>query len=303
MSNPDAFPYLQESLTSLVQQHGLGLAWVGANMRVQHATANLAKMLSLPDVPEGMRVTDLHPGLKGAEIALAEILNGKRPGLQVELTGGQPPADAGQAVYTFISIYPLQTPTGVHSLLLVCQQIHPGEMLKLIVPGHGQEAGLEWPLASMVDPLTRLGNRRAFEQEMAARSLEAANQSSDLTIAVIDLDDFQGFNQRLGHAEGDRLLQVCAQALLFALRRNDTVYRTGDDEFMALLPATISDDFNGLYQRFEQIMDQVHQEGYPDVNASLGLAAISERHNDPDKALQLAIARLQIAKHSRRATN
>jgi diguanylate cyclase (GGDEF)-like protein len=303
MSSPDALPYLQESLTSLVQQHGLGLAWVGANMRVQHATANLAKMLSLPDVPEGMQVADLHPELKGAEIPLAEILNGKRQALQVELAGSQMPADAGQAVYTFLSVYPLQMPAGVHSLLLVCQQIHLGDMLKLIVPGHGQEVGLEWPRAAMVDPLTRLGNRRAFEQELAARTLEAVNQSSDLTIAVIDLDDFQGFNQRLGLAEGDHLLQVCAQALLFALRRNDTVYRTGDDEFMALLPATLSDDFNGLYQRFEQIMDQVHQEGFPDVNASLGLAAISERHNDPDEALQLAIARLQIAKHSRRTAH
>lgn len=300
MNTGDAFPLMQETLAELVQGYGLGLAWVGADLRIQRATANLAEMLHVQTGLEGTLVTGLCPELSGIEIELLELLNGKRGSIRVDVSAVQPMADGNRAVGVLLAIYPLSEPSGVHHLLLVCQQVRLGELIKLLSLEHTAGQGIEWPQSALVDGLTKVGNRRAFEQELASRTLEAVQQSSDLTVAVIDLDNFQIINQRLGSAQGDRLLQIWAQALLFAFRRNDTAYRTGDDEFAVLLPTTLPGDFDGLYQRFEQILEQVRQEGFPEANASLGLAAISEQGSDPNRTLQLAVERMRLVKRSRR---
>jgi diguanylate cyclase (GGDEF)-like protein len=86
------------------------------------------------------------------------------------------------------------------------------------------------------DSLTGLPNRTLFEQRIAST---LAN-GEPAVIAFLDLDDFKQVNDSLGHAAGDRLLEVCGQRLRNALRAGDLVARLGGDEF-AILAVEVTD--------------------------------------------------------------
>jgi diguanylate cyclase (GGDEF)-like protein len=86
-----------------------------------------------------------------------------------------------------------------------------------------------------LDPLTGLQNRRAFDEDLAQAISSARGTGRPLSVLIGDLDDFKDFNDRFGHLEGDRVLELAAQALKSALRRPDIAYRWGGDEFAAIL--------------------------------------------------------------------
>lgn len=93
-------------------------------------------------------------------------------------------------------------------------------------------------LQASTDPLTGLLNRRALEQaaELALRNPGALARV--LSAVQIDLDRYKPINDRLGHAAGDQALRAVADCLRSCLREQDTLARTGGDEFVALLPRT-----------------------------------------------------------------
>src|SRR6185295_19284431 len=77
------------------------------------------------------------------------------------------------------------------------------------------------------DSLTGLPNRGLFEQRIA----ETLAAGAPALVAFLDLDEFKQVNDSLGHAAGDRLLEICGERLRNALREGDTVARLGGDEF------------------------------------------------------------------------
>ena len=91
-------------------------------------------------------------------------------------------------------------------------------------------------LDSLLDALTGLGNHRAFQEELDARIAQARDDGSNLALLMIDVDDLKKINDQRGHAAGDDLLRSVAQMMRANLRRGDTAYRTGGDEFALLIP-------------------------------------------------------------------
>jgi diguanylate cyclase (GGDEF)-like protein len=91
------------------------------------------------------------------------------------------------------------------------------------------------------DVLTGARNRMAFMDEVDQEILRALRHGQALSLIYIDLDDFKSINDRLGHREGDRLLQAVGETLLQTVRGIDSVARLGGDEFVVLLPNADAD--------------------------------------------------------------
>ena len=108
--------------------------------------------------------------------------------------------------------------------------------------------------AARTDSLTGLANRRELEQRFAGELERSTRGGRPLSIVVLDLDWFKEFNDRFGHAAGDRALVQLAQALMRATRTSDVVARLGGEEFAVLAPET--DELEG-YQLAERLRAEV----------------------------------------------
>jgi diguanylate cyclase (GGDEF)-like protein len=88
------------------------------------------------------------------------------------------------------------------------------------------------------DPLTGALNRRAFFDIAEYELNRSQRYEHAATIAYIDLDNFKGINDRLGHAVGDTLLITVTNTITSNIRSTDSLSRFGGDEFVILLPET-----------------------------------------------------------------
>jgi diguanylate cyclase (GGDEF)-like protein len=136
------------------------------------------------------------------------------------------------------------------------------------------------------DPLTGLLNRRAFVAAAEREHELAARTGAELSLVLIDLDNFKQVNDRDGHAAGDRLLADLASAWQGALRPADVLARHGGDEFAVLLPATSAEGA-------ARVVGRLH-EAHPMTWCS-GVTSWP-KHETLDDALARADARLYEAK-------
>ena len=96
----------------------------------------------------------------------------------------------------------------------------------------GQHEGLV--RRTMEDPLTGLGNRRAFDQRLLHES-DSLTPQTTIAMVIIDVDHFKRVNDRFGHACGDAVLCRVGAILRSVLRTDDLALRLGGDEFCAVL--------------------------------------------------------------------
>lgn len=92
---------------------------------------------------------------------------------------------------------------------------------------------------SAMDPLTRLPNRRRFQEFSDLEWKRSVRANKQLSLLLIDVDFFKNYNDTYGHPAGDQCLRKVAQALAGALKRStDLVARFGGEEFAVVLPDT-----------------------------------------------------------------
>ncbi|MFD4676421.1 putative bifunctional diguanylate cyclase/phosphodiesterase [Lentzea sp. NPDC058450] len=158
---------------------------------------------------------------------------------------------------------------------------------------------------AMHDALTGLANRTLLTQH-TAQAIRRSNQTGDpLGLFLIDLNRFKPINDTLGHAFGDRLLQLVATRLTGAVREVDTVARLGGDEFAVLLPS-VSTSANALIvaQRVHKALDEtVDLDGLSvDVGCSIGIALYPTDSADAHELLKHADIAMYAAKRARLGT-
>src|SRR5688500_4599351 len=84
------------------------------------------------------------------------------------------------------------------------------------------------------DPLTGLPNRLLLLDRLTQALARLARQPSTVSVIYLDIDRFRMINDSVGHAKGDELLQAVAARLACLVRPEDTLARTGGDEFVVL---------------------------------------------------------------------
>lgn len=107
--------------------------------------------------------------------------------------------------------------------------------------------------AARIDALTGCANRRALDEELVRTLASARRSGLDMALAVLDLDGLKTINDTKGHPAGDAALVSLVDALRTALRKADTLYRTGGDEFVVLTPFTDAAGAQSLMRRAEQL--------------------------------------------------
>jgi len=173
-----------------------------------------------------------------------------------------------------------------------------------------EQTDLQARLADLAatDALTRLPNRRSFDERLSAAWALASDARHPLSIIMIDVDHFKAFNDHYGHDAGDRCLEAVAQALRSVVHRPlDLVARYGGEEFVVLLPNT---DANGCAAVAQQLGDAVanldiaHEQSPAGdrVSVSLGGASAIPGQGDTAKSfVKAADAALYVAKRAGRS--
>ena len=157
-------------------------------------------------------------------------------------------------------------------------------------------------LASL-DGLTKLVNRRGFDESFEREWKRAVRLCRELSIIMIDVDHFKAYNDTCGHLAGDEVLKTVAESLRGKLRRpTDLVARYGGEEFVALLPETNEAGAAALAEEMRTSVERL-EIVYPTLSArtqvtiSLGVAtAFPEEMPAPTKLLESADAALYRAK-------
>lgn len=148
------------------------------------------------------------------------------------------------------------------------------------------------------DPLTRLGNRRAFTRRLAEEVTRASRYGGRFALAVLDVDGFKALNDKHGHHVGDRALEQIAEALRETLRTSDCAFRLGGDEFAVILEHAGHEEAASVVDRIGAgIAAVVAGEGTL-LRASFGVAVADGSVWDPEALLVAADTAMYEAKRA-----
>lgn len=159
------------------------------------------------------------------------------------------------------------------------------------------------------DALTGLPNRLLLRDHLAGALCRARRGSSAVSVLFIDLNHFKQFNDTLGHAAGDTLLQQVGQRLSACLRSGDTVARMGGDEFVVLLEGSPPEQHSpdAVQHKLAQAFTAPFFLGEPatpvTVHASIGMARYPDDGTDQDTLLGHADAAMYANKQAQKSAN
>lgn len=177
------------------------------------------------------------------------------------------------------------------------RKYHPDEIvLASALAGHASAAFQNAKLyqqtlaASRSDPLTGLGNRRAFRERLDSEVERARRYGRDLSLVVLDVDRFKSVNDTLGHQAGDRLLARLAGLLQRNRRMEDGAFRIGGDEFALVLPETGVEGGTAFAERLRRRIERSALGGERDipVTVSVGLGSFAMHGINADELFDRA---------------
>ena len=160
------------------------------------------------------------------------------------------------------------------------------------------------------DALTGLGNHGAFQRtlgELVDELVASAGKGKGkrgkakerpISLLMMDLDSFKGYNDRLGHPAGDALLHAAGTAIYGAARSDDLVFRYGGDEFALVLPAVDGEAAASIGDRVRQAVFRLTAKDATPVTISVGVATLPGDARDKNGLIGAADTALYYGKQS-----
>jgi len=147
------------------------------------------------------------------------------------------------------------------------------------------------------DSLTSVLNARAFTDELGQELGRNRRYGRPLALIYLDLDDFKRVNDAHGHATGDAVLRLVADAMRSAVRQSDLVGRLGGDEFAVLMPETDGTVAHAAATRLVTGIRTVFR-GTPSVTASIGVVSCAGTEAGSEELLRKADQAMYEAKRA-----
>lgn len=153
---------------------------------------------------------------------------------------------------------------------------------------------------ALTDALTGIGNRKSFDISLQFRAHQAAEQHSNLSMMLLDIDHFKKFNDEFGHRVGDQVLKIVGSKLKASIAGADSAARYGGEEFAVLMPQTSLADAVDRADRLRvslgshYLKNRSTGQSYGTVTVSIGVARyrsgeqLEEFVNRADQALYRA---------------
>lgn len=152
---------------------------------------------------------------------------------------------------------------------------------------------------SIRDELTGVSNRRAFNIALGREMARATRYGVPLSLVMLDVDHFKGFNDSFGHQAGDYVLQRVGAILLSHLEDMAVAARYGGEEFALILPDTSAEAALEIAEEVRLALEEVT---WPqrDVTASFGVATITSDLREEAALISAADAALYASKEAGR---
>ena len=174
---------------------------------------------------------------------------------------------------------------------------------RMVAAARAAEMRAAWRLA-VIDPVTGLFNRQHLEAVLPAAIASARAGHRPLAVLMVDLDALKPFNDRWGHAAGDRMLRGVADVLGANLRATDTIARLGGDEMAVIMPdtdiATARQIAAWLVAAISGLKLGKDGDAAAAITVSIGMTTLLTGTDNAESVLLRADAALYRAKHEGR---
>jgi diguanylate cyclase (GGDEF)-like protein len=154
---------------------------------------------------------------------------------------------------------------------------------------------------AFLDGLTGIFNRRYFESRIAEEIERAQRYQNELSIIMIDVDNFKKLNDEFGHLLGDETLRQVSTIFSQNLRKVDIACRYGGEEFVILAPQTSGEHAHGVAEKLRKVVEGWSFPGVPrPVTVTAGVASYPANGSTRDELVKAADDALYRAKQAGR---
>jgi diguanylate cyclase (GGDEF)-like protein len=159
-------------------------------------------------------------------------------------------------------------------------------LIKILNKSHDQLTAEDWEYAKqqiLVNPVTELPNRKAFNQSIDSCWKAAIRNKTPISIMFIDINKFKLINDTHGHLVGDLVINKVGQIINQKIRGSDLCFHISGDEFIVLCPFTTLEEANTVKDRLTEAIANAtiyYRYAVIDCTVSIGLSTATPRRNE-----------------------